>query len=105
MGRIDQTARTDLKPSAMINSNVEVKITSKKFVSRLPDLIEGKKKPKGREIWAIEADGLGGFEVEVEVPAKTHAMKDKAKREAKVADLAKKAAAPQLEQAFSDHVN
>lgn len=64
------------------NMNVTPDIVTMKRVEVLPDAPGKTKRSKthGRERWEVEFDGLGNVEVNVEIPASIHHLKDQAKR-------------------------
>lgn len=93
----------NLKAGTVIGSNVKVKITAMKRLRPLPPLVEGKKKPKPREQWQVEADGLGSIEVTVVIPPVTDNIKDAKVRDARIRALVVETANPYLEKLLNDH--
>lgn len=101
--KITTSARNDLSDDLPMARNLVAPITAMKRVSVFPDIKEGRKRPKGRERWDVEVDGLGNLEVDVEVPAKTHGMKDTDKRTKAVEAIVAEMVADQIAQMQADH--
>lgn len=103
MSQIDQTARPDLPGGPTARLNVKATIIAMKQTGIYSDVPDGKRKPKGRERWQVETDGLGTFEVDILIPGVTHNLKDKAIRAQRVRELVRDAALIKAQQALSDH--
>lgn len=79
------------------------KITAMKRIAVYSDIVDGKKKTKGRELWQIEIDGLGNIETEVIIPALTHHTADKKARAVKVEALVRAAVKDRIAKLAHDH--
>jgi len=86
-----------------MTNKYEQMIRNAKKVSVLPVGDSDSKKSKGREIWDVETEGLGNFEVTVDIPAGTNNLKNTEKRFDKVRALVFKEVLPQIEAADKAH--
>jgi hypothetical protein len=77
----------NLKSGTVIGSNVKVRITAMKRLRPAEPIVDGKRKPRPRELWQVEADGLSSIEVMVDVPLPTARLKDAKVRDARIREL------------------
>lgn len=91
------------KVRSVTPSNVKVKIVSLKWLRPLSPVVEGKKKPKPRELWQVEAEGLSAIEVPVIIPPVTARISDARVRAARVRELVTETALPILEKRLADY--